>query len=155
MANFNFNKVILGGRLTADPELKMTKSNTPATSFTVAVSRKAKADAEPQTDFIDCVAWRERAQFVTQYFRKGSSICVEGSLQKRSYTDKQGATRYAVEVNVDNVYFVDSKSKSESAPTVSQTVQTAQRATYIPEAYMQQQSAEPTMKLNDDEDLPF
>lgn len=151
MANFNLNRVFLGGRLTADPELKTTQNQTMVTSFSVAVKRRGKD--ENATDFIDCVAWRERAEFITRYFRKGSSICVEGVLQKRSYTDKQGATRYAVEVNVDNVYFVDSKGESAQAAP--------QGATYIPEAYLPHDepsapaTAAPKWTLEDDDDLPF
>lgn len=127
MANFNFNKVILGGRLTADPELKSTASGTLVLAFTVAVTRRAvpknedgtKGDAV--TDFINCVAWRERAEFISKYFKKGSSICVTGAIQTRSYQDKDGNKRYATEVIVDEVCFVDAKGDSvgRSAPLPS------------------------------------
>ena len=114
MANLNLNKVILGGRLTADPELKQTASGTSVMSFTVAVGRKyaAKTDGAPQTpqsDFVNCVAWRSTAEFVSKYFHKGSSICVIGRIQTRSFTDSAGNNRYVTEVVADEVNFVDSK----------------------------------------------
>lgn len=114
MANFNFNKVILGGRLTADPELKTTGSGIVVTSFSIAVTRRfaksADGQSSQQSDFINCVAWRNQAEFITRYFRKGSSICVTGSLQTRTWTDQQNNKRYVTEVVVDEVNFVDSKS---------------------------------------------
>ena len=112
MANFNFNRVILGGRLTADPELKTTGTGVSVTSFTIAVNRRfsGKNSEEAQADFINCTAWRQQAELITRYFRKGSSICVVGSIQTRSWTDNNGAKRYATEVVVDEVNFVDSKS---------------------------------------------
>ena len=114
MANLNLNKVILGGRLTADPELKQTASGTSVMSFTVAVGRKytAKTDGAaqtPQSDFVNCVAWRSTAEFISKYFHKGSSICVIGRIQTRSFTDSAGNKRYVTEVVVDEVNFVDSK----------------------------------------------
>ena len=115
MANLNLNKVILGGRLTAAPELKQTASGTAVMSFTVAVGRKyaAKTDGAPQTpqsDFVNCVAWRSTAEFISRYFHKGSSICVIGRIQTRSFTDSAGNKRYVTEVVADEVNFVDSKS---------------------------------------------
>lgn len=114
MANFNFNKVILGGRLTADPELKTTGSGIVVTSFSIAVTRRfaksADGQSSQQSDFINCVAWRNQAEFITRYFRKGSSICITGSLQTRTWTDQQNNKRYVTEVVVDEVNFVDSKS---------------------------------------------
>lgn len=119
MANLNFNKVILGGRLTADPELKTTQTGVSVTSFDVAINRKYSGQNQQQiTDFITVVAWRQTAEFVTRYFRKGSSICVVGSLQTRSWTDNNGQKRYATEVVADEVNFVDSKSES-SAPAAA------------------------------------
>lgn len=120
MANFNFNKVILGGRLTGDPELKTTPSGVSVTSFSVAVNRQYKpkqtgsaaGDGVAQADFITCVAWRSAAEFITRYFRKGSSICVVGSIQTRSWTDDKGQKRYATEVVADEVHFVDAKGNS-------------------------------------------
>lgn len=100
------NKVILMGRLTADPELKHTQSGTAVASFTVAVERNVKnADGSRSTDFIRCVAWQQRAEFVKKYFAKGRMICVVGSLQTRSYTDRDGNNRTAVEVLADEFNF--------------------------------------------------
>lgn len=113
-ANFNFNKVIIGGRLTADAELMQTTSGISVTSFSIAVNRKG---AENKTDFIDCVAWRQTAEFICKYFKKGSSICIVGNLQKREWTDKDGQKRYATEVIAEEASFVDSKSDSASAGT--------------------------------------
>ena len=114
MANFNINKVILGGRLTADPELKSTQSGVQVCSFSIAVGRKYSKEGEQATDFITCVAWRQTAEFVSRYFRKGSSLCIVGNIQTRSYTDKDGNKRNATEVIVDEAMFVDSKSESAS-----------------------------------------
>ena len=116
MANFNFNKVILGGRLTADPELRSTQNGIMFTSFSVAVNRRfSGANSEQQTDFINCIAWRQQAEFVSKYFRKGSSICVVGSIQTRSWTDQNGQKRYATDVAVDEIQFVDSKGENTAA----------------------------------------
>ena len=117
MANFNLNKVILGGRLTANAELKTTPSGVAVCSFTLAVNRKTAKDKEAQTDFIKCVAWRQTAEFISTYFSKGSSICVIGSIQTRSWTDQNNQKCFATEVIVDEANFVDSKNESTpSAP---------------------------------------
>ena len=115
MANLNFNKAIIGGRLTADVELKMTPSGISVCTFSVAVNRKVARGAEQKTDFIECVAWRKNAEFISKHFRKGSSIMVVGELQKRSWQDNSGNKRSAIEVVVDEVRFVDSKSESNDA----------------------------------------
>lgn len=113
MANFNLNKVILGGRLTASPELKTTPGGVFVTQFTVAVTRKyGEEGKERQSDFIRVTAWRQLAEFVCKYFGKGSSICVVGSIQTRTYTDKQGQKQYSTEVVADECNFVDSKGES-------------------------------------------
>lgn len=117
MANFNFNKVILGGRLTADPELKTTQSGVSYVRFSVAVNRPYQKDKETETDFFDIVAWRQTAEFIKKYFKKGSSICVTGELQTRSWTDNDGNKRYATDVIAEQVDFVDSKSSEPAAPT--------------------------------------
>ena len=95
MANFNLNKVILGGRITADPELKKTDSGIAVCSFSLAINRKNK-DGEQQTDFVNCVAWRKTAEFVAQYFKKGSCICIVGSIQTRTWTDNDNNKRYVL-----------------------------------------------------------
>lgn len=116
MANFNLNKVILAGRLTADPELKSTPGGVPVTTFSIAVNRTYKPkDGDPQADFINVTAWRGIAEFITRYFRKASSICIVGSLQSRSWTDQSGAKRYATEVVANEAHFVDSKADSSAA----------------------------------------
>ncbi|MBQ7821789.1 MAG: single-stranded DNA-binding protein [Clostridia bacterium] len=117
MANFNLNKITLGGRLTADPELRQTNSGVMVTSVGLAVNRRFanREDAQAQqTDFFNLVAWRGMAEFISKYFHKGSSICVVGSVQIRNYTDSQGAKRTSVDVVVYEAYFVDSKSESSS-----------------------------------------
>ena len=117
MANFNFNKVILGGRLTADPELKTTQSGIAVVSFSIAVNRRFTKNAAQQseTDFFNVTAWRATAEFVARYFKKGSSICVVGTIQNNKWTDQQGATRYRTDIVADEVMFVDSRSESGSS----------------------------------------
>ena len=114
MANFNFNKVILGGRLTADPELKTTQSGIAVVSFSVAVNRRYTKNAAQQneTDFFNVTAWRQTAEFVSRYFRKGSSICVVGTIQNSTWTDQQGAKHYRTDIGADEVMFVESRSES-------------------------------------------
>ncbi len=146
MANLNFNRVILGGRLTAAPELKSTQSGTKVTTFTVAVNRRASKDGQQQSDFINCVAWQERAELIVKFFTKGSSILVEGEIQTRTWKDSDGNDRYATEVNVSQVHFVDSKSENpmNNAPSV------------IPGYQPQTQFGAPKFEeMSSDEDLPF
>ena len=153
MANFNLNKAILGGRLTGDPELRQTGTGTPVTSFTVAINRRysssQNAENGQSADFINVVAWRERAEFVCKYFKKGSSICVIGSIQTRKWTDNNGQNRYATEVVADEINFVDSKSESPMA------------SSYTPESYAApsfSSSADEAPKFEDvsnEDDLPF
>ena len=104
------NKIILMGRLTRDPELRRTGTGTAVTSFSLAVDRDFKSQSgEKETDFIDIVAWRSTAEFVSKYFTKGRMAVVEGRLQIRDWTDKEGGKRRSAEVVADNVYFGDSK----------------------------------------------
>ena len=153
MANFNFNKVILGGRLTSDPELKQTQTGIPVVSFTVAVNRRfAGKDAPQQADFFNVTAWRATAEFVTRYFKKGSSICVVGSLQNRSWEDQQGQKRYATDIVADEVQFVDSRSEGPAANNSQQG--------YTPDAYSAPSFASAPSAPNfeevaSDDDLPF
>lgn len=110
-----FNLVVLTGRLTADPELRYTSGNIPVTSFSIAVNRRYKAGEQSEADFINIVAWRQTAEFVTKYFQKGSLIGIEGSIQTRRYVDKDtGKNRTAFEVIANNVQFVESKRDSGS-----------------------------------------
>ena len=168
MANFNLNKVILGGRLTANPELRQTPSGVMVLTFGIAVNRNYRSRNEdgsmgqPQADFINCVAWRERAEFISKYFHKGSSICVIGSIQTRTYNDQQGNKRYATDVVVDDTYFVDSKSENLGSQPSAQA--------YMPSGYgdapystpqagqapaTQSGQAPQFEVLSDDDELPF
>ena len=153
MANFNLNKVILGGRLTADPELKQTPNGTPVVTFSIAVNRRfqSKENAQQQTDFFNVTAWRATAEFVSRYFRKGSSICVIGSLQNRTWTDQQGAKRYATDVVADEIQFVDSRGDGSMGAQP--------QGGYTPDAYAPSYasmgSAPKFEEIKTDDDLPF
>ncbi len=151
MANFNLNKVILGGRIATDPELKQTPSGVSVISFSLAVNRAySSKDGERQADFINIVAWRQTAEFISRFFRKGSSICILGSIQTRSWTDQNGNKRYATEVVADEANFVDSKSESNGG-----------QGSYVPDAYSTPAYATPAAsepkfeEIADDDDLPF
>lgn len=139
---FNFNKVMEGGRLTADPELKTTQSGVSVTSFTIAVNRRVKAGEEQKADFFNVTAWRGTAEFITRFFHKGSNILVVGSLQTRSW-ERDGQKRTVTEIIADEAHFVDSRSDASGG---------GERA-YVPEAYTQ------TLKLESldesDEEMPF
>ena len=173
MANFNFNKVILGGRLTADPELKTTPSGISVTSFTVAVNRRfgGKNGEESQADFFNVTAWRQTAEFITRYFRKASSICVVGSIQTRTWTDQNGQKRYATEIVADEAYFVDAKSEMPGQAVGAAAVPAGatnaagngyaapanyapQGGSYVPQGYA---APAPSPQFEDatDEELPF
>ncbi len=139
------NKWIGMGRLTRDPELRYTGNSVPVVSFTLAVDRDAKGkDGEKKTDFIDILAWRQTAEFVSRHFSKGSMAAVEGRLQVREYTDREGNKRKAVEVVADGVYFGGSK-KQESDNSY-------QHGTPAPSF---QASRGDFLELSDDGDLPF
>lgn len=135
------NKVMLCGRLVADPELKTTPSNISVTSFRLAVDRGfTKQGEEKQTDFIDVVCWRQTAEFVSKYFKKGSAAYVGGSIQTRSWKDKEGNSRKTVEVVADEVKFAESKrdsGKSDSDTSFSN----------VP--------SEDFHEIGDDDELPF
>ena len=111
------NHITIMGRLTRDPELRTTQSGVSVTSFTVAVDRDfgGRDGGERQTDFIDCVAWRQTGEFVSKYFHKGSMIVVSGRLQSRKWQDRDGNNRTSWEINADNVYFGESRRDSESS----------------------------------------
>ena len=111
------NHIVIMGRLTRDPEYRVTPSGLSVANFSVAVDRDFPgANGEKETDFIDCVAWRKTAEFVTKYMLKGAMVVVAGRLQIRSWTDKDGNRRRTAEVAADNVYFGESK-RSDSAST--------------------------------------
>ena len=144
--SLDLNKVILAGRLTSDPELKQSTSGLSVTSFSLAVNRAVAKDAEKKADFINIVAWRQTAEFITRYFHKGSAICVVGSIQTRSWKDQNGNTRYATEVVVDEAKFVESKSTSEQSTAPYSTA---------PSPASAPASAPQFEELSSDDDLPF
>ena len=151
MSNLNLNKVVLCGRLTADPEIKSTQNGIAVTSFSLAVNRRFAREENGtkvyDADFITCVAWRKTAEFIGKFFKKGSSLCITGSLQSRTWTDNEGSKHYATEVVIDEAMFVDSRSDNSS------------QANYVPAEY-----GAPTFASSDvpnfeevktDDDLPF
>lgn len=136
------NKAILMGRLTADPELRHTPNDIAVTTFTLAVNRSfAKSGTQKQTDFIDIVAWRGTAEFVTRYFKKGSQVAVSGRIQTRVWEDQQGNKRKAFEIVADEVFFADSK-KGDSQPA-----STFSGSFSVPE--------DDFTPVGDDDELPF
>ena len=151
------NCVVLVGRLTADPELRSTQSGVSVCSFGIAVDRRFSSGGERQADFIDCVAWRQTAEFVAKYFSKGKLIGIEGSIQTRNYEDKQGNRRKAVEVQVDNATFIGSKAESGGSSSYAGGFD----APPPPAAPAQQNvayqsgSVDDFQEITNDEDLPF
>lgn len=147
MSNLNLNKVILGGRLVATPELKQTPSGVAVCSFTLAINRKFSKDGQQEADFINCQAWRQTAEFINRYFRKGSSLCVTGSIQTRSWQDQNGQKRFATDVVVDEAMFVDGKNDAQGTGTYTadQTSAPAYNAPQTPNFE----------ELKTDDDLPF
>ena len=143
MANLNYNLVVIGGRLTAAPELKQTNGGMAVCSFGIAVNRRAK-NGEAAADFFTVTAWDKAADLVCKYFTKGSSILVRGRLQNRSWTDQNGQKRFATDIIADEINFVDSRTESEA--------HRADAAPQIPEAYTAQPSFE---EVKPDDDLPF
>lgn len=146
----SINKVILVGRLTADPELRQTQSGIASCRFTVAADRKFadKNSGEKQSDFITCVAWRQTAEFVSRYFNKGKMIALEGSLRTGKYQDKnhEDVTHYTTEVYVDNVEFVGSKGDSGQQTQTTPTQAAPAPATETTPAVAEESS---------NEDVPF
>lgn len=127
------NEVILVGRLVADPELKSTQSGIAVVSFTVAVNRSYKnASGGYDADFINCVAWRNQAEFLSKYFSKGDKIGIIGSIQTRSYEDRAGMKRYATEVVADKIRFIDSKSERQESVQDDWDMDTTQDDTSLP-----------------------
>lgn len=144
------NKVILVGNLARDPEFTTTPSGVNVCRFTVAVSRAyANADGERETDFINCVAWRSTAEFVSKYFKKGSSVGVVGSIQTRSYEGQDGNKKYVTEVSVENVEFVGRRNGDNGEPT--------EKSKFDDEPKVSTNSSNKIAKFEpiDDDDLPF
>ena len=141
------NHITIMGRLTRDPELRRTGSGTAVASFTVAVDRDYSGkDSEKKTDFIDCVAWRQTGEFISKYFAKGRMIVVDGRLEMRDWTDKDGNKRRSAEVIVENAYFGDSKRDTE---------QTSAPANYGSYATPAAPASDFAMLDGDDLQLPF
>ena len=143
-----FNKAILIGRLTADPELKQTPNGISVCSFSIAVDRRFSGrDSEKKTDFINITSWRQQAEFVSRYFHKGDPIGIEGSIQTRNYEDKNGNKRTAVEVVTDNVFFVGGKSSGGAAAPARPAAST--------ETSYSNGAASDFEEVESDNDLPF
>lgn len=155
------NVVAIMGRLVADPELRTTTAGHSVCSLRIACDRSyVQQGQERQADFIDIVAWRQQADFVSKYFQKGSMIVVEGSLQTRQYQDKQGGKRTAVEVVANNISFAGAKRQDgQSVPSYEQQtanhVQQAKAAQNAPQPAYTQGSMDDFAVINDDDDLPF
>ena len=151
-----FNKVILIGNLTADPELKQTQGGISVCSFTIAVNRRFSKDGEQSCDFINIQAWRHQAEFVSKYFNKGKPVLVCGQLQTRNWTDKDGNKRYATEVVAEEISFVG-YNETEDKPKTAQP--------HMPSAYTNPQPAKQMQfttpanqqfeEIPNDGDLPF
>ena len=136
----SFNKAILIGNITKAPELKQTPNGVSVCSFDIAVNRKLNKD---EVDFITIVAWRQQAEFISKYFKKGQAILVCGQIQTRSYTDKQGNKRTAVEVVADEVSFVGSKESATEAKSEP----------YMPSSYTS--NSQNFEEIEDNDDIPF
>lgn len=141
------NMVALMGRLTYEPELKTTPSGVSVIRFQVACDRSYQSQGqERQADFIDCVAWRQRAEFISRYFHKGSMIAIEGSIQTQNYTDKNGNNRKSVEVVANNVSFCGSKADGGTS---------AQEFSQPAPSYSSAATSDFEEIVDDDDDLPF
>lgn len=158
------NRIILMGRLARDPELRHTQTGTPVASFRLAVDRdfKDKTTGEKATDWIDVVAWRQTAEFVSRYFTKGRLAVVEGRLQMRDWTDKDGNKRTSAEVVADNVYFGDSKRDAEAGGYAGPSGSYGAPGGYAPPAapanstYAPPAAGDQFAELSDDDgELPF
>lgn len=148
----DYNKVILIGRLTADPELKTTQSGVPVVGFTIAINRRAAQGSEPVTDFINCVTWRQSAENLARYCTKGSAILIEGELQTRSYVAQDGSKRTICEVRADLWKFAQSK-KTESGNGGQAQVSTSTESGTNTDTGTS--AAAQFEALSDDSDLPF
>ncbi len=143
------NVIAVMGRLVSDPELRKTPNGVSTTTFTIACERSfVKAGTERQTDFLDIVAWRNSAEFVCKYFRKGQLIAVNGSLQTRTYEDKEGKKRKVYEIVADNLHFADSKGASGGGTGNYSTPQGEPTVCY-------EGSTDEFVEISDSQDLPF
>ena len=150
--SLNLNKVILAGRLVADPELKQTQSGIAVASLRIAVNRRFQSrDSQQQTDtdFFNVTAWRNTAEFIAKYFRKGSAICICGSIQNRNWTDQQGVKHYATDIVAEEANFVESRNAQDNAGGHTND-------TYAAPAYSSPAAAAPKFEeIMTEEDLPF
>lgn len=137
----SLNHIVLMGRMVKDPELKQTQSGVSVCNFTIAVDRDYKNGDEKVADFVDCVVWRNSADFVSKYMKKGRMVVVSGSLQSRKWQDKEGNNRTSWEVQAQNVYFADSKKDGDSSSGGGSSAPASPDATYE--------------ELGDDGELPF
>ena len=153
--SLNLNKVILAGRITADPELKQTPSGVSLVTFSLAVNRRFGSrdgqNQQPEADFFRITAWRNTAEFIAKYFRKGSAICICGSIQNRSWTDQNGQKRYVTDIIAEEANFVESRNSQDS-----------QSAYGAPDAYSAPAYSSPAQnnapkfeEIKTDDDLPF
>lgn len=152
-----YNKAILIGRLTADPELKQTPNGISVCSFRIACNRPYSSKSGERTaDFINIVAWRAQAEFVARYFKKGNAIGVEGSIQTRDYNDKNGEKRYVTEIVGDNFFFVESKNASQgSSDGASYFAPPETMPMGVSGSAYSSGKAEDFQEIDDDDDLPF
>ena len=152
------NRIIIMGRLTRDPELRRTQTGTPVASFTLAVDRdfKDKSTGERSTDFIDVVAWRQTGEFVSRFFTKGRMAVVEGRLQMRDWTDKEGNKRRSAEVVAENVYFGDSRRDGDNGGYAASGYGSAPADYSASSGYSAPAEGNQFAELSDDDgELPF
>jgi len=138
------NNATIMGRLTKDVDMRRTQTGTPVCSFTVAVDRGTSKDGMKVTDFVDCVAWRDTAEFVNKYFKKGSAIVVMGRIETRTWKDAEGNSRKTTEINASNVYFGESKKDSNESGSETKT-----------ERKTETKSDNAFEPINDESELPF
>lgn len=152
------NSVIFMGRLVADPELRTTPNGINVTTFTIAVDRPMqRAGAERVADFFDVVAWRQQAEFITRFFRKGSLICVQGYMTTRTYTDKNGNNRKAYELVVEHAHFAESKrdsAASSAAPAPQNSYSSASNNSNNMASYASGDTGD-FVEIPGEDDLPF
>ena len=151
------NHIVIMGRLTRDPELRYTQSQIPVASFTLAVDRdySGRDGGDRQTDFIDCVAWRSTAEFISKYFQKGSMAVASGRLQLRDWTDKEGNKRRNAEIVVDNIYFGESKRRDGEAPQNNSYSASSYGSDYASQSAPSAVQNEFEELSDDDGELPF
>ena len=153
--SLNLNKVILAGRITADPELKQTPSGVSLVTFSLAVNRRFGSrdgqNQQPEADFFRITAWRNTAEFIAKYFRKGSAICICGSIQNRSWTDQNGQKRYVTDIIAEEANFVESRNTQDGQANYGAT------DAYSAPAYSSpaQVNAPKFEEIKTDDDLPF